>query len=647
MSIACSPWKYISIFRDWVTSALHLLIDAVKDMCLTKYCTSQRRRAIISFIEKYLVLGAGMDFVRDALRAGNSTGITTSVIIVGAGPAGIALALALETHRVPCMLIEAGGDHFDKAGQDLYRAASIAPTDHGPVHRFRRRAFGGTTAIWGGRCIPFDPIDFEDRPWIPHAEWPIYYEEVSRYFRRALELCRADAPSFQASGALPDAPASMIGDIAHSDVILDRLELFSEPTHFGKAYRRRLRRSPSITVATHMQVVDIMTGADGRHVTGVAVRMPGGGIVRIGSQIVVVAAGALETARLLLSSKSVKSCGVGNEHDLVGRFYQSHLEGHVGEMQLAPGTEHRLGYERSAKGIYCRRYMWLSPEAQRREGLAGMVLRPTHAKVADPAHGDPVLSAMFLVKDLVLPEYARSMNSTEHAEARAIGRGGGVYAHHLRNVVLGSPHLCAFAIDWARRRTLARRKLPSVFLHRRDGRYPLDINAEQTPNSESRVALDPTHDATGMPRLAIRWQTTEQDRDMVARGFATIQRAVAAGTGTQIIADPEGIARQIAALTRIGGHHVGTARMGRSARSGVVDANCETFDVAGLYVAGAAAFPTSGFANPTLMIVALALRLGDRLADVVGGRASASTRRSGGEFSPVDRSISESVMPGG
>jgi choline dehydrogenase-like flavoprotein len=584
-----------------------------------------------------------MDFVRDAVRAGNGMGITTPVIIVGAGPAGIALALALETHKIPCMVIEAGGDRFEKAGQELYRAASISPDDHGPVHRFRRRAFGGTTAIWGGRCIPFDPIDFEDRPWIAHAEWPIYHEEVSRYFRRALELCRADAPSFRASATLPDAPASMIGDVTHPDVVLDRLELFSEPTHFGKAYRRRLRSSPSITVATHMQVAEIMTDEDGRRVTGVAVCMPGGGTLRIRSHIVVVAAGALETARLLLCSRSAKSCGVGNEHGLVGRFYQSHLEGHLGEIQLAPETDRRLGYERSAEGIYCRRYIWLSPEAQRREGLAGMVLRPTHDKVADPAHGDPVLSAMFLVKDLLLPEYARSMNSTEHAEARAVGRGAGIYAHHLRNVVLGSPRLCAFAVNWARRRTLARRKLPSVFLDRRDGRYPLDINAEQTPNPDSRVLLDAAHDATGMPRLSIRWQTTEQDRDMIARGFATIQRAVAASAGTRIIADRDRIAHQIASLTRIGGHHIGTARMGWSARSGVVDANCETFDVAGLYVAGAATFPTSGFANPTLMIVSLALRLGDRVADVIGGGAHAVSRPSAMESSIAARAVPDDM----
>ena len=553
--------------------------------------------------------------------------ITTPIVIVGAGAAGIALALALDSSGTPCLLLEAGGDRIDDAGQDFYRAGSISPADHGPVHRFRRRAFGGTTAIWGGRCIPFDPIDFETRDWIAHAEWPILHEEVARYYREALELCRASAPSFRASESLPGAPASMIGDVSHPDLVLDRLELFSEPTHFGKAYRHRLERSSTTRIVTDAPVSEILTTPNGREVVGVAVRMPGGGVVRVRAPVVVLAAGALETARLLLSSKSAKSCGLGNEQDLVGRFYQSHLEGHIGEIRIASGSAPRFDYERSPEGIYCRRYLWLSPAAQRRERLAGMILRPTHAKVADPDHRDPVLSAMYLVKDLLLPEYSRAMNSTEDAEARAIGRSADVYARHLRNIVLGSPRLTFFAMDWMRRRTLARRKLPSVVLRKRGNRYPLDLNAEQTPNRESRVLLSPHVDAAGMARLDIQWQTTEQDRDMIARGFALIERAVATSDGTRIVADPDRIARQIAGLTRIGGHHVGTARMGTSARTGVVDANCEAFDVAGLYLTGSATFPTSGFANPTLMIVSLTLRLAERIADVVAGRTEAGSGR--------------------
>jgi choline dehydrogenase-like flavoprotein len=175
-----------------------------------------------------------------------------------------------------------------------------------------------------------------------------------------------------------------------------------------------------------------------------------------------------------------------------------------------------------------------------------------------------------------------------------------------------------FAADWTRRRILATRKLPSVVLRDRGNRYVLDVNAEQVPNPESRVLLSAECDRLGMPRLDIRWQSTAQDRDMIARGLRAVQaafaRRVSGGEGAKIDFAPEMFDRQIGALTRVGGHHIGTARMGCSPAEGVVNAHCEAFDVKGLSIAGAAVFSTSGFANPTLVIVALALRLADHLA---------------------------------
>jgi choline dehydrogenase-like flavoprotein len=191
---------------------------------------------------------------------------------------------------------------------------------------------------------------------------------------------------------------------------------------------------------------------------------------------------------------------------------------------------------------------------------------------------------------------------------------------HLTNIVRGSPALTAFAVDWIRRRTLATRKLPSVVLRNASNRYVLDINAEQIPNPDSRVYLSSENDALGMPRLHIDWRTTPLDREMVARGLRVLQAAFADGSrqparnGATITFDDQTFERQVGALTRVGGHHIGTARMGRSRDEGVVNADGEAFDIRGLFIAGAATFPTSGFANPTLVIVALALRLADHLA---------------------------------
>lgn len=540
----------------------------------------------------------------------------TDVAIVGAGPAGIALALRLEALGVDCILVEAGGPDLDRAAQEFYRAAEIAPDDHGPVHLYRRRALGGTSAVWGGRCIPFDPIDFEARPWIPHARWPITYEETAAFHADALDICRAGPEAFHAAQGLPNDPHPMIDGVLDPDVILDRIERFSEPTHFGRAYLDRLIQSRRIHVLMHANVLEVLTSAEGGHVRGLDIATTTGRRLKVEARRIVLCNGALETPRLLLASNSARAGGLGNERDLVGRFYQSHLEGEVAEVRFRiPDSEVRLDYDRSPEGIYCRRYIWLSPEAQRREQLAGLILRPHHPKIADPSHGNPVLSAMFLVKDLLVPEYGRKMTSTEHAARRRMKGGlAGVYAAHLANVLRGAPGLTRFGIDWVRRRNLASRKLPSVVLRDRNGRYTLDVNAEQTPNPDSRVTLAQDRDALGMPRLSIDWRTTAQDRDMLARGLALVAERLNASGKAEVSFEADGPMSAADKCTRIGGHHIGTARMADDARAGVVDRNGEVFEVKGLYVSGAATFPTSGFANPTLTIVALALRLGDHLA---------------------------------
>ncbi|MFZ3484619.1 FAD-dependent oxidoreductase [Sphingomonas sp. 3-13AW] len=543
------------------------------------------------------------------------------VVIVGGGPAGITLALQLEKQGVSSLLLEAGSTRVEAAGQEFYRAASISPDDHGPVHRFRHRVFGGTSAVWGGRCIPFDPIDFEERTWLPYARWPIRYDEIAGYYPEALAMCRAGSPHFTADAALRgEGDGAGMFDMADPDLVVDRIERFSEPTHFGRCYHEQLRQSRTAMVLLNAPVLRITASHSGRAVKGVVVARPDGREIEIAAPVVVVATGALETARLLLSSAGEKRCGLGNERDLVGRFYQSHLEGHAGELVLPARGTARMDYFRDAEGIYCRRYLWLSPEAQRRERLAGLVLRPTHPKVADPGHGNPVLSAMFLVKGMLLPEYARSMNSTEDAEARRIGSGAAVHLRHIANIVRGSPRLTTFAADWTRRRVLARRKLPSVFLPDARGRYPVDVNAEQVPHPDSRVLLGESRDALGQRRLVIDWRVRDEDRVRVARGLRLADAALRrAGVGRILLPDAD---RAVAQLTRVGGHHVGTARMSDTAASGVVDGHGEAFDTAGLHVLGAASFPTSGFANPTLTVVALAVRMADRLAARVARRAA-------------------------
>ncbi len=551
----------------------------------------------------------------DARQPGLPLQLQAEIVIVGAGAAGITLALALEDSGLEIVIVEAGGDRFDKQAQDFYRAGAFTPAAHGDVNMYRRRVLGGSTSVWGGRCIPFDAIDFEDRPWLAYAKWPIGYEEVAAHYPRALEIARAGMPEFEAGAAFPGEQANMVPGQHSEDIILNRIERFSEPTDFGRHYRQRLSTHPCIRLLTGAPVEQILLSDNGTHATGVRVRLTHDRTLTVTAPRTVIATGGIETARLLLASNEVKANGIGNDRDLVGRFYQCHLEGELGQIAFhAPGAQVRMNYERSHDGIYCRRYIWLSPSAQRRDKLAGLVLRPAHANIVDPDHRDPVLSAMYLAKNFIVPEYARKMTALEQEARRA--RGGssaGYYASHIRNIILGSPRLMGFAADWTRRRVLAKRKLPSVVLESKTGVYPIDINGEQEPNYGSRITLGNARDAFGMPRVHVDWRTTQGDHDRIVVGMRTIQNAFAQGSAATIHFNDEEAARWCSNPVPVGGHHIGTARMADTPETGVCDSNGEVFGTSGLFIAGAAAFPTSGFANPTLTLMALTLRLGDYL----------------------------------
>ncbi|PZQ61728.1 MAG: GMC family oxidoreductase [Sphingomonas taxi] len=554
--------------------------------------------------------------IADARRAALPDRIAADLVIVGAGPAGITLALALEDAGFDIVLVEAGGDRFDKAGQEFLRAQSVSPPAHSPGEMYRRRQLGGASAVWGGRCIPFDPIDFEERPWMPAAHWPMGYDEVARFYPRAMALAEAGLAEFDAAAADPRDAAPALPGVG-DDAVLERIERFSHPTDFGGWYRQRLARAPRIRLLTHAPVEQILTNADGHAAAGVRLLLPDGRRTTVDAPRVVIAAGGIETARLLLASDEVRAGGLGNEHDLVGRYYQCHLEGELGTIAFhPPGGHARFDYFRSHDGVYCRRYLWLSPAAQRRERLAGLVLRPAHPGIVDPAHRHPVLSAMYLAKSLIVPEYARKMTALEHdARRRHGGSNAAFHAAHLRNVLLGAPRLAGFGWDWTRRRILARRKLPSVVLAERGGVYPLDLNGEQEPHRDSRVRLGDQRDAAGMRRAIIDWRCTAADRARMIAGVRVIAAAVNRSGAATVTLDDADAERWADHPVPVGGHHIGTARMAADARNGVCDGNAELFGTRGIYIAGAAAFATSSFANPTLTLLALTLRLAEHLRE--------------------------------
>jgi choline dehydrogenase-like flavoprotein len=547
----------------------------------------------------------------DALADGGTT--QADVIVVGAGAAGIAVVRRLANRMGKIILIDAGDGQFRPLDNDtFFRAERVDDNRHAPGELYRRRMLGGTTTVWGGRCIPFDPEDFE--PIEGRPGWPIPYTDFSRYTGGTLDFFDAGPDDFSASRILPDTTRLVTG--AAGDLRLDTVERYSKPTNVWRKYQADLTGSASVQVIQGAPCTSVLTNPDGTQVTGVAVQTSSGKRHSLLARIVVLACGGMETPRLLLASTSARSCGIGNEHDTVGRYYMSHLVSsaeNAGLIRFAnPARARAFDFLRASDGAYVRRMILLSPTARKRESLPNIVFRPSRSPMNDPSHQNAVLSFAYLVRSLVIPpEYERSMT----ARLKTLGDVS-AWRHHLQNIALHPFELINFCNNWMVYRVLASRKLPAIFLYQKNGVYPLEFNAEHLPNRQSRVRLGTELDPLRLPRLIIEWRYDEKEIDTICRAYRTLARAVQeSGLGeVDLGVDLRSSVRTT--LVPQGGHHIGTARMGTDPTTSVVDRNCEVWQTRGLFLAGTAVLPTSGFANPTLTAVGLAFRLADHLIGV-------------------------------
>jgi choline dehydrogenase-like flavoprotein len=534
--------------------------------------------------------------------------LQADVCIVGGGPAGIALTLALSDQGFSVLLLESGFLKADQKTQSLYAGEVADQHLHSPPDKYRHRRLGGSTAIWGGRCMPFDPLDFETRNHVPDSGWPLSYEDLMPYYPAANALAEAGRFSYNAEEALGPRVAPMIRGFDSSRVRTNGLERFSCPTHFGTRYAKRLELAPGVKVLLGANCTGIHLQADGRAVRSIEVTTLSGKRFSVTPRATVLAAGGLETARLLLASRGVTPAGVGNHHDVVGRYYMCHIAGNVGTLTVhgAPGQV-RHGYELAPEGVYCRRRLSVTGSEQRRLGLANAVGRLHFPRITDPAHRSGVLSGLFLARKLISYEYSKRLNDGTPPTL-------GTYARHVLNVVTDPIDTTAFLAHWLTRRTLASRKFPSVILRNRTNRFSLEMHGEQVPQARSRVMLTDKRDALGMPQLRVDWHYSQTDIESIARSLDVFAQEFERSNTARLEYNRSTLEEDLMRFGAYGGHHIGTARMGRDERTSVVNADCQVHSVHNLFVAGSAVFPTSSQANPTLTLIALSLRLGDTLS---------------------------------
>lgn len=532
------------------------------------------------------------------------------VCIVGAGPVGLATALACEDAGLSVLLLESGEAAPDAFSAALTAGHSVDPTRHAAPAVAICRALGGTSRWWGGRCVPFDEIDFMARPHVADAAWPIPHDEIRKHYPEASRFFGIGPPRFE----MPPASTPPLGDVS-----FDRLERWTPQVDAGARHRERLEASPRITVVLGATVVDMALDAAGRRVTGLTVAGRQGR-VEISPPTVVLACGGIETPRLMLAVQRSRPAAFGGVDGPLGRYYMGHASGKIADLVLSDPSavvDHDFFLD---EGVFVRRRFQLTSATQLREGVLNVAFWADNPPFHAADHRSGILSLVWLA--LAVPLVGRLLLS-EAVRLAHVGPSPRSWGRHAWNVVRSPWATAAGIMAILQARFLSRPRKPGFLVRNEGGRYALHFHAEQAPSAQSRVVLSRRLDPLGLPFLDIDLRFSEADAESIVRSHEVLDAALRqAGAGKLDYYQSSRADRLQSVLAQAcdGFHQAGTVRMSRAPAEGVVDRDCAVHGMDNLFVAGCAVLPTSGQANPTFDATALGIRLAGHLAEL--GRAS-------------------------
>lgn len=552
--------------------------------------------------------------IEDARSIEPGTRIDADLCILGGGAAAISLCLEYMKSGHSVIVIPGGGPSQTASCIDLYRGSVNPNTSHEPIEENRIRMWGGTTTVWGGRCVPFDPIDFRKREWVPNSGWPIDLEELEPYIAMANDLSEAGAADFDARSVFPGTQSEILRGFDSDKITTWKLERWSIPTDYSKRYRREIEAAPNVRVLLHAHGIHLQLETDGKSISHVDAACSPGRIFKVHASNTVIACGALENARLLLAARDILPTGIGNHHDLVGRYYQSHRFGVCGHAILNDAFHDFIyDFEKDDEGVYCRRRFWLTEEAQEQHQTGNVVGFFFRNVSGCSEHRNAMVSLIMIIKTLLggAKKGPKRLMQIIKDQRREL-------ASHAWIVIKDGPSIFGQVATVAYTRYFQKRRLPMVLPPKKTNRFPLFYQTEHAPLYDSRVTLDETSkDDFGMPRLDVRIRFSEIDHRTVKTFVELFQKRIEeSGIGTFHISDEEMdiLDNPEKHPFNSNSHNIGTTRMALNEEHGVVDKDCRVFGVNNLYVAGSSVFPTSSHANPTLMIIALALRLSKHLS---------------------------------
>jgi len=501
-------------------------------------------------------------FDADKLEADWFAGRHFDVCVIGTGPAGLSLARRLAGHGSSVALMEGGDLELTYDSQKIYEGENIG-ADYWPLSATRRRFLGGSSNCWGGWCRALETEDFDPVKYHAASGWPIAKTDLDPYFEDAVKFLDVADDELM--------PASSFG--AETGVFRQIGFNFSQDLLLAPRFMPELQESRRIQLFLNANLVDLELDDNRQTVRyGIFRTFSRAEPFQVQAKAFALCLGGLENPRFLLNANRQIGAGIGNQHDLVGRYFSEHPHQNIGHVLLREPMQEREFYAPDRHWMEQKEILsfslYFAPVRQ---------LSFTHELIRSAACHIAFIE--------------RLAEAVTHKEPRCYVGGLEDYLKQWRN--------------------------PDLMLT-----STLSIVSEQALDPESRVRLGNDTDRFGLRRIALDWRLNDLDFRTIqtaamAFGVLLAERDVGRLKMADWLVDGDGKLPGTDVAQVGGPHHMCTTRMSDSPRHGVVDRDCRVHGMHNLYIGGSSVFSTGGYANPTFTIVQLAMRLGDHLAGSV------------------------------
>ena len=483
------------------------------------------------------------------------------ICVIGSGPAGISVVKKLLNSKYKIALLESGGIHPEDDYQALNEGKNSGPSFLSLDHS-RMRSFGGAGLLWAGWCAPFESNEFEKKPFLHLSGWPISLKDIETYYKEAAKMLGISYEKFYDKKLIGETALEKNFKEFFRDKSLLKASVFqaSSPVNrnLAEKYRIELENSNNTHVIFHSTVTDINLSNNGKDVDNVSISDLSGNNANIKAKIFVLACGALENPRILLSSNKYYKNGIGNSQGLVGSCFMSHPGiNNVGEIHKISSDK---CYDGQKKNIDYKVSFEISPKER--------------------------------LKHKILRHSLSVKNISQSTKSKLIDKSN--FFLNIKKTFCKITGKKYFSNNWN-----------------------LAVGLEQPPTLSNYLKLDNNIDQLGVPKINMYWNKISNiERDTVIKSVNIMAQELGLLNSGRIKLKDDLLSGKAFNVDDPINHHIGTTRMSDSPKTGVVDKNCKVFDLSNLYIAGSSVFATSSIVNPTYTIVALSLRLGEYLKKI-------------------------------